>query len=121
MARVKCEADAVFIELSWADKVLALSGSLHIPYTHITKVHADPVPHSWYRGMRIGTNLPGFKVAGTFVSAEGIIFYDFKDPNRCLTFVLTHERYSKVVVEVDPDHDASLLFQQIQARLPERD
>ncbi len=117
MARVRDDHDAVFIELSWPDKVLALSGSLRIPYAHIAGIHTDPVPRTWYRGMRIGTNLPGIKVAGTFVNSEGIMFYDFRDPNRCLTFILTHERYTKVVVEVDPEQDPNGLCLAIRKRL----
>ncbi len=120
MARVKDEADAVFIELSWPDKVLALSGSLRIKYEHIQNIHTDPVPAAWYRGMRIGTNLPGIKVAGTFVSDEGIIFYDFKNPRRCLTFVLIHDRYTKIVVEVDPDQNPQDLCRAIRLHLTEK-
>ena len=120
MARIKSEPDGVFIELSWPDKVLALSGSLRIPYAHIAEVHADPVPRAWYRGMRIGTNLPGIKVAGTFVNEDGIIFYDFRDPNRCVTFILSHDRYTKVVVEVDLDHDPKSLSLDIRRRLVEK-
>lgn len=70
-----------------------------------------------YRGVRIGTNAPGIKVAGTFFAGDGMVFYDFHDPRRCLTFELAHQHYRRVVVQVDTDQDPSALAKAIMARL----
>jgi len=118
MARVELEADRVSMHLSLLDEVLALHGSLHIPYRHIQAAHADPVPETWFRGFRIGTNIPGVKVAGSFYNGEGVMFYDFHNPARCLTLELADEHYRRVVVEVDRDQDAAALAVRITARLP---
>jgi len=118
MARVELEADRVSMHLSPLDEVLTLHGSLHIPYRHIQAAHADPVPETWFRGFRIGTNIPGVKVAGSFYNGEGVMFYDFHDPARCLTLELADEHYRRVVVEVDRDQDAAALAARITARLP---
>jgi hypothetical protein len=117
MAHIELEADRVSMQLSLLDEVLAMHGSLHIPYRHITAVHAGPVPEAWFRGFRIGTNIPGVKVAGSFYNGDGVVFYDFHDPARCLTLETTHERYQRVVVEVDHDQDPVALAQQVAARL----
>jgi hypothetical protein len=117
MAHIELEADRVSMQLSLLDEVLAMHGSLHIPYRHITAVHAGPVPEAWFRGFRIGTNIPGVKVAGSFYNGDGVVFYDFHDPARCLTLETTHERYHGVVVEVDHDQDPVALAQQVAARL----
>lgn len=118
MARVELEADRVSMQLSPLDEVLSLHGSLHIPYRHILAAHADPVPEAWFRGFRVGTNIPGVKVAGSFYNGEGAMFYDFHDPARCLTLELDHEHYRRVVVEVAHDQNAAALATQITARLP---
>ena len=117
MARIELEPSRVSVLLNPLDGVLALHGSLHIPYSHIKSARHTPVPPDWFRGIRIGTNVPGVKVAGTFFTGEGRIFYDFHDPLRCLTFELAHETYKQVVVEVNRDQDPATLATQILSRL----
>lgn len=117
MARIELEPDRVSVHLNVLDEVLAMHGSLHLPYRDIRTVAHAPVPDAWYRGFRIGTNIPGVKVAGTFFNGGDTVFYDFHDPARCLTFELTHERYQHVVVQVDKDQDPDALARQIAARI----
>lgn len=117
MAHIELEAERVSVHLSPLDEILALHGSLHLPYSHIRSVNANPVPSAWCRGIRIGTNVPGVKVAGTFFTDEGMIFYDFHDPQRCLTFELAHQHYQRAVVQVDKDQDPATLAGEISARL----
>ena len=117
MAHIDLEADRIGVRMSPLDEILALHGTLHIPYRHIRAVAHEPVPEAWWRGIRIGTNVPGLKVAGTFFTGDGMIFYDFHDPDRCLTFELDHEHYRRVVVQVDKDQDPAALAKEIAARL----
>ncbi len=117
MARVELEADRLSVHLNPVDEILALHGSLHIPYTHIRSAVCEPVVPAWYRGFRIGINVPGVKVAGTFYNGDGVVFYDFHDPARCLTLELQHGIYRHVVVEVNRDQDPVKLAEQIGARL----
>lgn len=117
MAHVALDTDRVRVELNPLDEVLSLHGSLHLPYSHIRSITCDPVPPAWSRGFRIGTNMPGVKVAGTFFTGDGVVFYDFHDPARCLTFELAHERYRNVVVQVDKDQEPEELVSKIAARL----
>ena len=117
MAHVEVEPDKLAITLSLGDEILSLHGAFHLPYTHIASVSTAPVPEAWFRGIRIGTNLPGVKTAGTFITGEGTIFYDFHDPDRCLTLDLSHETYRQVVVEVDRDQDPSALASSIRQHL----
>jgi hypothetical protein len=105
MARIDCDGKRIDIRLSPLDEVLSLHGSLHIPLTHVRSARHEPVPEEWFRGLRIGTNLPGVKVAGTFLTDDGMIFYDFHNPARCLVLELSHEHYRRVIVEVDKDQD----------------
>lgn len=118
MAHVELEADRVSVHMNPLDEILSLHGTLHIPYSHIRSVTTDPVPSAWFRGVRIGTNIPGVKIAGTFFTPDGMVFYDFHDPSRCLTFELAHQHYQRVIVQVDKDQDPTTLASQITARLP---
>lgn len=117
MARIELEADHVSVELDPIDEILSLHGSLRLPYDHIRAVASDPAPPGWFRGLRIGTDIPGIKVAGTFLADDGAIFYDFHDPDRCLTFDLDHQRYRRVVVQVDSGQDPAVLVREITARI----
>src|SRR5699024_9925507 len=117
MARIELEAERVSVRMTPLDEILALHGSLHLPYSHIRAVSTDPVPSPWYAGFRIGTNIPGVKMAGTFIGGQGIVFYDFHDPKRCLTIELVHQHYKRVVVQVDKDQEPATLAVQIRERL----
>ncbi|MGA7966067.1 MAG: hypothetical protein WCB49_09300 [Gammaproteobacteria bacterium] len=68
MARIELEPDRVGVLLNPLDEVLALHDSLHISYSHIVAVRHGPVPEeALFRGIRIGTNIPGVKMAGPFL------------------------------------------------------
>lgn len=117
MAHIDVASDKLAITLSLGDEILSMHGSFHLPYTHIASVSTDPVPEALFRGIRIGTNLPGVKTAGTFITGEGTIFYDFHNSDRCLTLNLSHEIYRQVVVEVDNSVDLDVLAAAIRQRL----
>ncbi|MCL6595806.1 MAG: hypothetical protein K6V73_06285 [Firmicutes bacterium] len=117
MAHVDLTQDAVVFHLSLADELLSVHGSLRVPYTHIVTVSADPVPVEWWRGFRVGTNIPGIKVAGTFFGPDGAVFCDFHRNDRCLTLELSHDTYRRVIVEVDPDQSAAELAAMLSARI----
>jgi hypothetical protein len=117
VARFQVDSEAVEIDLSFADELLSLHGKFRVPFAHIRSVSTDRVPAALWRGVRFGTNLPGVKVAGTFINADGITYYDFHDPERCITLELSHDRYARVVVEVDRDEDPAAIAQDIRSRL----
>lgn len=63
------------------------------------------------------TNLPVVKVAGTFLTDDGMIFYDVHDPPRCRVLELSHEHYRRVTVKVDKDRDPGQLAGSINGLL----
>lgn len=106
MARVTVHDSEVHIRLDLLDEVLAFHGGLSIPLSHVRSVSTDRVPDARWHGERFGTDLPGIITAGTFVNWDGHVFYDFRDPDRCLTLELAHDHYNAVVVQVDGDKEA---------------
>lgn len=117
MARFGVGDEAVEIDLSFADELMSLHGRFRVPYRHIRAVGTERVPDAFFRGVRFGTNLPGVKVAGTFINADGMTYYDFHDPARCVTLNLAHDRYARLVVEVDRDEDPAAIAEAIRSRL----
>ena len=105
MARIEVGDGELQIHLSVVEEVLSLHGTLHIPLQHITNVSTDPVPPALWRGFRIGANIPGVLVAGTFLTGDGAVFYDIRQGEHCLTLDLAGESYRRVVVEVAPEQD----------------
>ena len=76
------------------------------PLAHITGVEADPSQVGrWWHGFKVmGTDVPGFFAAGTFYQHGGLVFWDVRHFEHTIVVTLDHERYSKLIVEVqDPD------------------
>jgi hypothetical protein len=116
MARLEVRGDEVEIHLSVVEEVLALHGSLRIPLQHVTGAVAGPVPPALWRGFRIGANIPGVLVAGTFLTGDGAVFYDMRRGERCVTLQLSGERYTSVVIELDADQDPEAVVREILSR-----
>jgi hypothetical protein len=116
MAEVSIENGELVIGIPGWDRVFALKSELRVPLSHIKNVSLDPEEaHSWWHGLRVGVNLPGVIVAGTFYTRDGRIFYDVHDPNMTVAFELEHDSYKKVIVQVD---DPAKVADQIRAALP---
>ena len=49
----------------------------------------------------MGTSLPGVIKEGRFLTSDGLVFFEMKDPDKCITVTLDHENYKKIVFEVD--------------------
>jgi hypothetical protein len=49
----------------------------------------------------LGTQVAGFLTAGTFYEQGGVVFYDVHDPDRTIVLELNHERFARLVVEVE--------------------
>ena len=49
----------------------------------------------------IGGELPGVFAAGTFYYHGELVFWDVHDPGRTIVVSLNHERYKKLIIEVE--------------------
>jgi hypothetical protein len=103
MVRVSIHGDRVRFEVEGWDKLWAMKSHLEIPLAHIRSVRADPEPaRGWWHGVRLpGTQIPGILTAGTFYQSEGAVFYDVHDPENTVVIELDHERYHRLVIEVE--------------------
>lgn len=106
MINVLIENDRVVFEVLGMDRLWALRSRLEIPVAHITGVERNPEQvRQWWHGWKlIGTDLPGVFAAGTFHYHGELVFWDVHDPERTIVVSLAHERYKKLIIEVeDPD------------------
>lgn len=112
MVQVKIDGDRVVFEVEGWDKLWSLRSRLEIPLAHVKGAHPDPDPAmGWFEGLKlVGTGVPNLFKAGTFYQEGGLVFWDVRHPERALVVDLDHERYRKLVIEVDdPSTTAALI------------
>lgn len=103
MVIVTVEDDRVRFEVQGWDKLWAFKSQLEIPLAHIESVRVDPeAARGWWHGLRLpGTQIPGVITAGTFFQCGDMVFYDVHDPEQTVVIELKHERYTRLVIEVE--------------------
>ena len=99
---VKIEDGNLVFELHGVDEFLSIKRSVTIPLQHVVSVSTERVPWQPFRQMRIaGASIPGVVKDGRFLSSDGMMFFEMHDPDKCVTVSLDHERYKKIVFEVE--------------------
>jgi len=103
---ISIEGDRVNFNVEGWDRLWALKSQLSIPLVHIRGVDPESA-RGWWHGLRLlGTQIPGLLTAGTFYQSAGIVFYDVHDPERTIVLELEHEKYSRLIVEVEDTSNA---------------
>jgi hypothetical protein len=119
MVDVSVIGDRVRFEVEGWDKLWALKSQLEIPLAHIKEARVDPqAARGWWHGLKLfGSNIPGVLVAGTFYQDGGMVFYDVHDPESTIVLELDHERYKRLIVEVeDPERSKATIEKAIKPR-----
>jgi hypothetical protein len=99
---VTIEDGNLVFELHGVDEFLSIKRSISIPLQHIVSVSTERVPWQPFKQMKVaGTSLPGVIKDGRFLSSDGMMFFEMHDPDKCVTVNLDHERYKKIVFEVE--------------------
>jgi hypothetical protein len=105
MVEILIEEGRLHLEVQAWDKFWSLRSHLDFPLEHVNSVRVDAdAARGWWHGIRLlGTQVPGILTAGAFYEQGGVVFYDVHDPDRTIVLELNHERYARLVVEVqDP-------------------
>jgi hypothetical protein len=107
MVNVTVLGDRAVFEVQGLDQLWALRSRVEIPLTHITGAEFNPTQvGQWWHGWKLlGTDVPGLFAAGTFYYHGELVFWDVRDPNSAVTISLNHERYKKLIVEVEDPAD----------------
>ena len=103
MVSVTVLSDRAVFEVEGLHQLWALRSRLEIPLAHITGADIDPeqVGRWWHGWKLLGTDVPGLFAAGTFYYHGDLVFWDVRDPTRTIIMSLDHERYKKLIIEVD--------------------
>jgi len=106
VVRISIEDGLVNFDVEGIDKLWSFKSRLTIPLTHILSVKIDTeAATGWWHGLKlVGTQVPGVLTAGTFYENGGIVFYDVHDPEKTIVLELEHERYQRLIVEVESPH-----------------
>ncbi len=112
MVQVKIDGDRAIFEVEGWDKLWSLRSRLEIPLAHIKGAHADPDPAmGWFQGLKVaGTDVPNLFKAGMFFQEGGLMFWDVHRPERAIVVDLDHERYRKLIIEVEDPNGISAMI-----------
>ena len=116
MTKVEIENDRLIARIQGLDQVLAFKSELSIPLAHVKGAAVSPpeVRRRWRNPLRIrvpGSDMPYVVMAGSFVFLDGEhAFWDVHDPDRTVVVELDHEKFAKLVLEVeDPQATAAAI------------
>jgi len=116
VTKVEVRADRLVAHVQGLDQVLALKSELTIPLSHVKGANVSPpeVRRRWRNPLRIrvpGSDMPYVVMAGSFIFLDGEhAFWDVHDPDRTVVIELDHERFAKLVLEVeDPQTTAAAI------------
>jgi len=103
MVTIHVDGDQAVFEVQGLDKLWAFRSRLEIPLAHIVGVeaNADQVGRWWHGFKVFGTDVPGLFAAGTFRYEGELVFWDVHDPANAIILSLDHERYKKLIIEVE--------------------
>jgi hypothetical protein len=108
MVDVATEGDRVVFVVEGLDKLWSFRSRLELPLAHVIAVEHDPeAVGRWWHGIKVlGTDVPGLFAAGTFYYHGELVFWDVRHPGRAIIVSLQHERFKKLIIEVDDPHEA---------------
>ncbi len=103
MVNIIIESEKVLFEVKGWDKLWSLRSQLEIPLSHLKNAYIDTTPAmGWFQGLKLaGTDLPNIFKAGTFYQKGELVFWDVNDPQKTIVIELEHERYKKLIIEVE--------------------
>ena len=109
---VKIENDNLIFEIHGVDMILAIRRTISIPISHVVSVSTDAVKWQPFQQLKVaGTSIPGVIKDGMFLSNDGLLFFEMHDPNKCITVSLNHEKFKKIIFEVQDKEHATKVIQ----------
>lgn len=116
MAQVEITDGVLVVAMQGFDRILALKSEIRVPLEHVIRADSGEEDASnWFHGFRVGTNVPGVVVAGTFYWHGDRAFYDVHHAEKAVAITLRDEKYQRLIIEVD---DPAATIAAINAAVP---
>jgi len=123
MTEVRIEDNILVVEIEGVDKIFTLKNHISIPLENVVSADVDfkvgeeivAATHAHHDALdpvvNHGTNDPKkSQRLGTFHDADGTVFYDVHDASKAIVINLKHEKYDRLVIEVEePKTTADLI------------
>ncbi len=105
MTSVETTHDRLILTVHGFDVILALKHRLEIPLAHVLGAEvgvSDEVRERLRHSLRLpGTHLPGIITAGSYAEHGRWMFWDIHHGDSAITIRIAHEKYDRVVVDVE--------------------
>ena len=103
MVSINIEGAVLVLEVKGFDKLWSLRSRLEIPLGHVTGIRPEPgIARGWFDRIKLaGSFIPGLLTAGTFFEHGALVFWDVHNPENAVAIDLDHERYERLIVEVE--------------------
>jgi hypothetical protein len=99
---VTINGDKVVFELHGIDKILAIKSSITVPLRHIKSVSTEKVDWKPFKHLKVaGSFMPGVVKDGRYLTSDGLMFFEMRHTNKCITVTLDNEAYGNIIFEVD--------------------
>ena len=107
--KVDIGSDQLTFSVQGIDKLLTFTGSISVPWEHISSVCKAPEISRKDIGVKlVGAGIPGLIRAGRYSGKDGLAFWDVRDYDKALMFELHDERYARLFIQVeDPEETLS--------------
>ncbi len=109
--KIKIEDNKLVFEIHGVDMILSIKKTITIPLDHVESVSTEKVPWEVFNQLKItGAAIPMIVKDGTFLTKDGLAFFEMHHPDRCITVSLNHEFYKKIIFEVDDKNAAAKMI-----------
>ncbi len=100
--KIEIDGKNLVFEIKGIDVILAIRRTITIPMDHVVSVTTEKVSWEIFQQLKMaGTNVPGIIKDGTYLTDDGLMFFEMHHPDQCITVTLNHETYKKIVFEVE--------------------
>jgi hypothetical protein len=100
--KIEIDGKNLVFEIKGIDVILAIRRTITIPLDHVVSVSTEKVPWAVFQQLKLGgTNVPGIVKDGTYLTGDGLMFFEMHHPDKCITVTLNHETYKKIIFEVE--------------------
>ncbi|MDE1763523.1 MAG: hypothetical protein KGH88_04675 [Thaumarchaeota archaeon] len=109
--KIRIEGNSLVFEIHGVDIILAIRKTITVPLSHVVSVSTENVSWGIFEQMKVaGAVIPGVVKDGTYLSRDGLVFFEMHHPEKCIAVSLNHESYKKIIFEVEDKDDAAKMI-----------